>query len=144
MNYITIKNKNYKISRLTLGTVQIGTTYGIDSLGKPSNVEANSILKYALDNGINVIDTSPDYGDSEQIIGNFLNNYNNYNNLEIYVVTKLNCHHYDKNVWENRELIAEKIREDFYLSCKKLKLDKIAIYLVHSAPPCFCRKWDSA
>lgn len=134
MNYFTIKDKNYRLSQFTVGTVQIGKTYGIDTLGKPSDEEARSILKYALDNGINVFDTAPDYGDSEEIIGNFLSNYHR---SDIYVVTKLNCHFYDKNIWENKEIISKKIREDFNLSCKKLGLNKIPIYLVHSAHSAF-------
>lgn len=53
------------------------------------------------------------------------------------MVTKSDCHFYDKNIWENKEIISKKIREDFNLSCRKLGLNKIPIYLVHHAPSAF-------
>jgi aryl-alcohol dehydrogenase-like predicted oxidoreductase len=134
MDYFKIKDKNYKLSRFTIGTVQLGKTYGIDTLGKPSDKEAQSILKYGLDNGINVFDTAPDYGDSEEIIGKFLSSCPKH---DICVATKLDCHYYDKDIWENKEIISSKIREDFNLSCRKLGLDKIPAYLVHHAPSAF-------
>lgn len=133
MDYFKIKDNNYRLSRFTIGTVQLGKTYGIDTLGKPSDEEAQSILKYSVDNGINVFDTAPDYGDSEKMIGKFLNSHPE---SDICVVTKLDCH-YDKDIWENKEIISRKIREDFNLSCKKLGLDKIPVYLVHNAPAAF-------
>lgn len=132
MDYFEIKDNNYKLSRFTIGTVQIGMTYGIDTLGKPSDKEAQSILKYGLDSGINIFDTAPDYGDSEEIIGRFLSSHKS----DTYIVTKLDCH-YDKDIWENKEIISRKIREDFNLSCRKLGLDKIPVYLVHNAPAAF-------
>ena len=35
MEYFKIKDNNYKLSRFTIGTVQLGKTYGIDTLGNP-------------------------------------------------------------------------------------------------------------
>jgi aryl-alcohol dehydrogenase-like predicted oxidoreductase len=129
-------NENYKLSRFTLGTAQLGISYGeeIDNIGKPSYKEAHSILKFALDNGINVFDTAPDYGDSEEIIGKFLSSYPK---PDIYVSTKLECHHYGQDIWKNKEIFSKRIREDFNLSCTKLSLDKIPIYLVHDASLAF-------
>lgn len=134
MDYFKIKDNNYNLSRFTIGTVQLGKTYGIDTLGKPSDEEAQSILKYSMDNGINVFDTAPDYGDSEKIIGKFLSSHPK---PDTCVVTKLDCHYYDKDIWENKEIISRKIREDFNLSCRKLGLDKLPVYLVHHAPAAF-------
>ncbi len=133
MDYFKIKDNDHKFSRFTIGTVQIGTTYGIDTLGKPSDKEAQSILKYSVDNGINVFDTGLDYGDSEELIGKFLSSHPK---SDTSVVTKLECH-YDKDIWEKKEIISGKIREDFNLSRKKLGLDKIPVYLVHNAPAAF-------
>jgi aryl-alcohol dehydrogenase-like predicted oxidoreductase len=134
MNYFTIKDKNYKLSQFTIGTVQIGTTYGIDTLGKPSDEEARLILKYALDNGINVFDTAPSYGNSEEIIGNFLSNYPK---SGICIVAKLDCRYNDDNIWQNKQILSKKIREDFNSSCSNLGLSKILIHLVHGAPYAF-------
>ena len=61
------------ISRLTLGTAQLGMDYGIaNKAGKPSKEKAFKILRKAFELGINSIDTASAYGDSEQLIGNFL------------------------------------------------------------------------
>ncbi|MCD4670367.1 MAG: aldo/keto reductase, partial [Actinomycetia bacterium] len=104
MDYFKIKDNDHKFSRFTIGTVQIGTTYGIDTLGKPSDKEAQSILKYSVDNGINVFDTGLDYGDSEELIGKFLSSHPK---SDTGVVTKLECH-YDKAIWEKKEIISGK------------------------------------
>lgn len=61
------------ISKLTLGTAQLGQKYGIaNTTGKPSERTSFEILSTAFDNGINCIDTAPVYGNSEEIIGKYL------------------------------------------------------------------------
>ena len=67
----TVKNDT-KISKITLGTAQLGQSYGINNTsGIPDGKEAENILNTALSLGINTFDTSNDYGDSEKIIGEF-------------------------------------------------------------------------
>jgi aryl-alcohol dehydrogenase-like predicted oxidoreductase len=59
------------ISKMTLGTAQLGLNYGIaNNEGKPGEEKALRILDSALASGVNCIDTAADYGDSEKIIGN--------------------------------------------------------------------------
>lgn len=58
---------------MILGTVQLGLEYGINnSIGKPSENEAYSMLEYAYNNGIELLDTASSYGDAECIIGNYI------------------------------------------------------------------------
>lgn len=60
-------------SEMTLGTVQLGMNYGIaNDAGKPSEEKSFSILRTALEGGVNTLDTARAYGDSEQVIGRFL------------------------------------------------------------------------
>lgn len=60
------------ISKLILGTVQLGLHYGINNAsGLMPYAEANEILNLAYANGIEIIDTAADYGDSEKRIGQF-------------------------------------------------------------------------
>lgn len=74
------------ISKLTLGTAQLGMDYGVaNKTGKPSERTAFEILSTAFDNGINCIDTAPVYGNSEEIIGKYLK----YHLAKCTVVTKL-------------------------------------------------------
>lgn len=62
-----------KFSAMTLGTVQLGMNYGIANQdGKPSEEKSFSILQSALEGGITSLDTARAYGDSEQVIGRFL------------------------------------------------------------------------
>lgn len=58
------------MSKLVLGTVQFGCKYGINNAeGQVSQKEVNIILHHAKENGINVLDTSAAYGNSESVLG---------------------------------------------------------------------------
>lgn len=57
-----------KVSRLSLGTVEIGMDYGIGGR-MPSRADAGRLLNRALDAGINLIDTARAYGVAEERIG---------------------------------------------------------------------------
>ncbi|AUS05210.1 aldo/keto reductase [Pseudotamlana carrageenivorans] len=65
-------------SKLVLGTVQLGLNYGINNqIGQPSLDKAFGILNTAFDNGIQILDTAEGYGNSHEIIGEFLKNNSN-------------------------------------------------------------------
>ena len=56
-----------------LGTVQFGMDYGVaNTQGKPSFETVKNILREAFDGGVNALDTAPEYGDSEEVIGKAL------------------------------------------------------------------------
>lgn len=58
------------ISRLVLGTAQLGMPYGIaNKSGKPDYSSALSIVQTAWESGISEFDTAQAYGDSEHILG---------------------------------------------------------------------------
>lgn len=58
------------VNKLVLGTVQFGLNYGINNqAGQVSQSEVKAILKVAHSNGINTLDTSSAYGNSEFILG---------------------------------------------------------------------------
>ncbi len=60
-------------SRISLGTVQFGLDYGVaNKNGKISREKVFEILKCAHACGIDCLDTAYDYGDSETIIGDYL------------------------------------------------------------------------
>ena len=77
------KKSNYEISKFGLGTVQFGLDYGFTK--RKTQNEVNDILQTAFNNGITLIDTAREYGDSEDKIGNFMANYKN----NFVVATKL-------------------------------------------------------
>jgi aryl-alcohol dehydrogenase-like predicted oxidoreductase len=60
------------VSALSLGTVPLGTNYGIgalDQLTRPGEEDAVALVRHAVERGITLIDTAPAYGDAEQIVG---------------------------------------------------------------------------
>ena len=61
------------LSRLVLGTVQLGLDYGIaNTSGKPSQNIANSIVAASYGGGIRCFDTALAYGESEAVLGRAL------------------------------------------------------------------------
>lgn len=73
MNY-TEKN-GYKISALTLGTVQLGLAYGVNnSKGMPTFEESSAILDTAIASGITSFDTARAYGESELVLKRYFEN----------------------------------------------------------------------
>ena len=64
---------NIKSSKLTLGTANFGTKYGMTNInGRLSDQAIKSILSESKSANINMIDTAQAYGDSEARLGSFL------------------------------------------------------------------------
>ncbi|GAP72154.1 LPS biosynthesis aldo/keto reductase [Candidatus Symbiothrix dinenymphae] len=63
------------MNKLVLGTVQFGLPYGINNVnGKTSVDEVEDIINIAKARGLNTLDTSYAYGDSEVVLGKVLEN----------------------------------------------------------------------
>lgn len=60
---------NKSSHEFTLGTANLGQPYGITNDTQYNSIEAKNILKSGIELGINSIDTSPDYGNAEEMIG---------------------------------------------------------------------------
>jgi aryl-alcohol dehydrogenase-like predicted oxidoreductase len=58
-----------KIKRITLGTANLGESYGIANSGEFNRDTAKQIIEYAINLGINSFDTSPSYGIAEKLVG---------------------------------------------------------------------------
>jgi len=59
-----------KINKIGLGSVQWGIKYGISNLkGRTKEYEVKKILDKAKLENISIIDTSPQYGDAERVLG---------------------------------------------------------------------------
>lgn len=113
-----------KESKIVLGTAQLGSDYGIaNKEGKPTEKDAFKIMKYAIEKGIIYFDTAYCYGNSEIIIGKFLNFYNDCKN-KINIITKMAS--------LSNEIINEKIiRKFFFNSLHRLEQESIHCYMVH-------------
>ena len=73
----------YTISQLAIGTVQFGVDYGFTK--RKTQYEVDTILDCAWQEGINLIDTAREYGDSEKKIGDYLKRHK----LDFIIATKL-------------------------------------------------------
>ncbi len=76
-----------KLSAMTIGTVQLGMNYGIANTGgKPDQEKSFAMLRAAFENGITSLDTARGYGNSEEVIGNFLKTWDG---AVPYITTKI-------------------------------------------------------
>lgn len=67
----------FKVSRVTLGAVQLGLPYGaVPTSTMPDETETNNLLSTAWAAGINTVDTARTYGVSEERIGRWLSEMN--------------------------------------------------------------------
>ena len=119
-------SKGVDISVLSLGTVQLGINYGINNDGgKPDRAAAMKILDCALASGVNALDTAAAYGDSEEVIGQWLKTIP----AEKHPLITTKLKHLDHSSLEN--LRADVQRQ--VAACKeRLGLTTIPVLMLHS------------
>jgi len=120
MNY-TEKN-GYKISELTLGTVQLGLPYGVNNThGMPTYEESKDILQTALNCGVYSFYTARAYGKSEEVLGRFFSE----TDTEKTIITKVLFEN------ENHNKITESLFSLVKDSMKKMHLSKLPFVMLH-------------
>lgn len=75
LEYKELGSTGLKVSRIALGTVELGLDYGFRGsrcYTRPEPEDSIRILHRAIDLGINLIDTARTYGTSEELIGKAL------------------------------------------------------------------------
>lgn len=111
------------MSKIALGTVQFGLDYGVSSTSGQTPFESvGSILHYAQSKNINLLDTAPAYGNSEQVLGE-----TGIQRFEVVTKTR----HFESDKIDNND--ANLIKKDFSSSLLRLKTDSIYGILVHNA-----------
>lgn len=128
MMKVTLGNTGVMVSRLGLGAVKFGRNEGVHyptSFSLPSDYEIESLLDCAKSLGINLIDTAPAYGVSEERLGKLLKN-----NSEWIVSTKVGEEFINgKSFFDFSE---EALERSITRSLKRLNRDFLDIVLVHS------------
>jgi aryl-alcohol dehydrogenase-like predicted oxidoreductase len=125
MEYSKLGKTGVRISRLCLGTAQLGMNYGINNVtGKPSFEESESIIKNAVENGINMFDTAPEYGDSEKIVGACLKDFDK---GKLIFISKVPPIDWDKN----EEIIVDGVKKNVKKTLENLGIKTLPIYLFH-------------
>jgi len=106
--------KRDNCSKIGLGTVQFGMAYGISNYdGQTPADEVKSIIDYAGDNGVFVIDTASGYGNSESVLGD--NDLSKFNIVSKFLPP-------DRN---------ERIESQLISSLERLRLPSLYGYLAH-------------
>lgn len=117
--------KGVELSALSLGTVQLGISYGINNAdGKPDRSTAFGILDCAVNNGINALDTAAGYGDSEAVIGEWLKTVPE--EKKPFVMTKvanLDCSSF--------EALRKSMKTQIAAAKERLGLSRIPLLLLH-------------
>lgn len=122
-----INRMGYQLSRLTLGTVQLGMDYGIsNAAGKPPSAVAKEILDCASEAGITTLDTSETYGSAEKEIGDYLAT-GKLKNTPV-IVTKFKI---PAQSFYSIESVRDQTFSSIHSSLGKLNLGRIPIFLFH-------------
>jgi len=129
LEYINIKGTTLKSSRIGLGTWAIGGWMW----GGTDEKESIRTIHTALDQGINLIDTAPIYGQgrSEEIVGEAIRQYGRRDN--IILATKVGIDWTTGTIERNSS--RERILKELEDSLRRLQTDYIDIYQVHWPDP---------
>jgi aryl-alcohol dehydrogenase-like predicted oxidoreductase len=132
MKYNFLGNSGVKVSQLCLGTMTFGSGFG--RVGSVSQDDANELVKYAIAQGINFFDTADIYsvGDSEKTLGNALRAVGAKRDSVI-IATKVRRQM--SNDVNDLGLSRHHILNAVENSLKRLQLDYIDLYQVHSWDP---------
>lgn len=114
---------------LCLGTVQFGMDYGISGQKQPSVEQAVEMLDYAVQNGINTIDTANAYGTAEDVVGAFLRK-KTVPRESLWIISKFRPNLLD-DVKENAYYAV--MKENLTNTLERLGVDYLDTYLLHSA-----------
>ncbi|MFC5411490.1 aldo/keto reductase [Larkinella bovis] len=116
----------YQVSKLALGTIQLGMNYGIANTGgAPSEMESFSLLDLARTAGINTFDSARTYGKAEQILGAYFNKLPACDDL---IISKFK---YDWSPRQSLEKAWELTEASIKASLTDLKRTQIGLVLYH-------------
>jgi len=130
MKYTTIPNTNIKVSKICLGTMTFGE--------QNTEIEAHEQLNYAIESGINFIDTAEMYsvpgrketqGSTERFIGSWLKEQKR---EDLIIATKIAGPNPGINyIRENMGFSNEAINDALEKSLKRLQTDYVDVYQLH-------------
>lgn len=132
---------NLFVSPLGLGTVKLGRTRGLkypgsesgQPLSLPTDEQAAALLSTAADLSINLIDTAPAYGTSEERLGQLMHKNAWFGGRDRWVVCTKCGEEFDNAVGESRfDFTPEHAKFSVERSLRRLNIDTLDIVLVHS------------
>ena len=120
------------LGRTGLEVTQLG--FGAGERGLPDSADyddqAGAVLNAALDAGINLVDTAPDYGASEGRIGRYVGHRRD----EFFLATKCGCNiDLDGNRLQPGHLwTADRLRANIDQSLRRLRTDRVDLLQMHN------------
>jgi len=134
MKYNTLGNTGLKVSELCLGTMTFGGRGWWTSIGSLPQQEVNNLVKQALDEGVNFIDTANVYSEglSEQMTGKAIQDLG-VNRDDLVIATKVRG---AMGEGPNDSGLSRKhIIQQAEASLKRLDTDYIDLYQIHGFDP---------
>ena len=133
MKYTNLSNSDLKISTICLGTMTFGN--------QNSEAESHAQLDYAVERGINFIDTAEMYpiggnaqivGSTERHIGTWLHKIGSSERQKLVVATKIaGPHRGMEYIRQPLDFSKKSIHDAVDLSLKNLQIDSIDLYQMH-------------
>lgn len=133
MEYVKLGNTGLDVSRICLGAMSFGSAEGWShNTWALAEEESRSIIKKALDLGINFFDTANVYakGNSEEILGRALKDFASRDSVVIATKVRGKMHEGPNGEGLSRKAILSEIDN----SLKRLNTDYVDLYIVH--------RWD--
>lgn len=116
-----------KGAELTIGAAQLGMDYGVaNRAGKPGLERALDFLATGIAAGVSSIDTSPGYGESEAVIGEFIRR----SRVPLRITSKLPPVSADGIGTSDH--LKKQVRGHLVGSLNRLGVERIENYLIHS------------
>jgi len=126
-----IAGTDMKVSPIGLGTVKLGRDQGVkypDSFTIPDDREAANLLALCHDLGINLLDTAPAYGRSEERLGPLL-----HGQRDRWLICSKVGEEFDNQTGQSHfDFTPEHVRSSVERSLQRLETDVIDLMLVHS------------
>ncbi len=128
MQYAPLGRTGARVSRVGLGTWAMG---GGNDWGPAEDGDSLNAVCAALDEGVNLFDTAPVYGDgrAEELLGRALKG----RRTEAFIATKCGLVRFAKGI--NHWLKPESIRRELEDSLRRLQTDYIDLYQIHWPDP---------
>jgi aryl-alcohol dehydrogenase-like predicted oxidoreductase len=127
----TLGRTGLTVTRLGYGGMELR---GTDHFPRLTSSEASALLNGVLDNGINYIDTSPDYGYSEELIGRHLAERRS----EFFLASKCGCPveppELPHGSHKPHSFTRENVRAGVEQSLKRLRTDYLDVVQFHISP----------
>jgi aryl-alcohol dehydrogenase-like predicted oxidoreductase len=119
-----------EVTKLGYGAMELRGASGV-GLGRAIEPEdADAILNAVLDAGIDFVDTAPDYGDSEELIGRFLAHRRD----EYFLASKCGCAVDSPTVMVQHVWTPEVIRAGVEQSLRRMRTDHLDLVQLHGNP----------